>query len=579
MAIFKIIQQNLSSPEIVHKDILCFGRALSCDKILQEDIVSLYHASIEWDGKNFSILDKQSITGTYLNDSLIDKAVILKDQDRICIGKHLFTLSIVGDELTLWQEEAFPAPSDIQNLALNKNFIAIFALLFLFGILVPSGVCWSAREYFWQPGALHNFHTGYDCKSCHTPFRGVESEKCSQCHERESQDSIHPYAVTALDCVLCHTEHKRGDLDKDFLVQKEGWCEQCHKNPHKNPLSMKLQKKEEKISSFLTGFNHKIHLEKEKDLSCVDCHEADSTKKQGFRNVSYETCLFCHEDRKVKNHSTGTMCLQCHEGYEKNIFLPLPKKESHENKIRKITLSGSHEMAKEECSQCHKGKEIPLPIKQVSRFSHFQHLPEKPGAKDCLSCHSSVLDMGNNMRWDGSDVCKKCHGDIVIEFQEVKANQLPFSHKSHLEGMKAKARNNILYRQECFACHTMKDKDFSFLPQEDVCKKCHLNHQNYGNSYQALSNCNYCHNGIFKSSFHQGKKKERMYDSFSHSQSPHKSMDCESCHRQKESSSSQAWISLDLQTCQKCHDSKEEKNQKCIYCHGYHSFFSQKKSP
>ncbi|NUM36539.1 MAG: FHA domain-containing protein [Candidatus Brocadiae bacterium] len=578
MPIFKITEKKYpEAPFIIQKDAFSFGRSPSCDKVLAGDMVSLYHASIEWNTKGFVIKDEGSISGTFLNQALIEKPVELKENDIFYIGNHRFLVSRQDEEIHLvYETVAIPHTRD------KKYSLLPIAMIFLLSFVLPIAALWVLQEHFYQPYPLHKAHTGYDCKSCHTPFMGIESAKCIQCHTKQGAESLHPYSIAQIDCTLCHSEHRgeNGNIVSDALLEQEAWCWECHKDHHKNPENMKLQKRETETFPFLRGFNHKLHLEKEKGLRCQVCHVLDEEKKEVFFKITYQACLVCHAERSVGAHGDWKACLSCHNGDKSTLSPTLARFEAKEEKIQNIKLGASHEMSQEECSQCHKGKEIPLGIKNVSSFPHNLHLPEKPKEKDCLVCHSNIFDQVKKTKFDGIEVCKKCHGGknhIIIETQEATTNKPFFSHKSHIEAMKAKAKTNILYRQECFACHTLQEGNTISLPKEDVCKKCHLNHQNYGAKHPFLGDCAYCHDGIFKTSFHQKAFRQREYSNFSHTKSPHRSLDCESCHKQSESKKLGFSIPLDLVTCQKCHNNKEEKKQKCVHCHGYHSFFSKKK--
>lgn len=62
------------------------GRSPESDIFFDDVTVSRKHAIIEHDGENFTIIDSQSLNGTYVNSLSIDKQV-LKMGDQLQIGK------------------------------------------------------------------------------------------------------------------------------------------------------------------------------------------------------------------------------------------------------------------------------------------------------------------------------------------------------------------------------------------------------------------------------------------------------------------------------------------------------------
>ncbi len=72
------------------KSILKIGRSNDSDILLDDITVSRNHAIIRKINKHFEIEDLNSLNGTYINGDIINNPVILKNLDRIQIGKYIF---------------------------------------------------------------------------------------------------------------------------------------------------------------------------------------------------------------------------------------------------------------------------------------------------------------------------------------------------------------------------------------------------------------------------------------------------------------------------------------------------------
>jgi hypothetical protein len=65
------------------------GSGDDCDIKLKDEYISVHHASIRWDGKNFILTDLDSTNGTFVLDKPITKQAI-KDGDVIQIGEQKY---------------------------------------------------------------------------------------------------------------------------------------------------------------------------------------------------------------------------------------------------------------------------------------------------------------------------------------------------------------------------------------------------------------------------------------------------------------------------------------------------------
>ncbi|MBC8504304.1 MAG: FHA domain-containing protein, partial [Chloroflexi bacterium] len=69
------------------------GRASDNQVVLNQPLVSRYHAILEKMGKRFVIKDLRSSNGIYVNEQKIEREAYLKDWDQIRIGPYVFVLS------------------------------------------------------------------------------------------------------------------------------------------------------------------------------------------------------------------------------------------------------------------------------------------------------------------------------------------------------------------------------------------------------------------------------------------------------------------------------------------------------
>ncbi len=71
------------------------GRASKNNLVLKEGTISEVHASIKWDKSSFKIKDERSTNGTFVNNKRIQGVTILKNGDKIKIGKYVLQFSVM----------------------------------------------------------------------------------------------------------------------------------------------------------------------------------------------------------------------------------------------------------------------------------------------------------------------------------------------------------------------------------------------------------------------------------------------------------------------------------------------------
>lgn len=464
--------------------------------------------------------------------------------------------------------------STIQNFSSNHPGIIPYFLFFgIVGIFFPIVAFFYVGEYLWQPGNVYDIHDGIACIECHTPFEGVASEKCAICHEEACYDfQSHPLPMTAITCELCHQEHslnKEGITTMQYM-HNDNWCLTCHEENHKNVPDLIEEPTEYTKSFVLQNFDHQYHFYKRSDLTCQHCHsEIASNEDRLMPIVKYESCLECHEEYTVSNHGNWDLCHECHAD-DLDTKAPSQKLQRNANteiEIVEVLWKGTREKTNK--------------IDGKLTFNHERHLERTDPPEDCLFCHEQGVQELPAMQLDSTELCQKCHNEethIELITQESIKDRLKFDHVIHLTKMEERYDRVLLYQKSCLACHELDENgNFKKLPDEKTCRLCHVGHQNFGDKYETLISCTYCHYDTTKESWSEKNQKiYRKYGGFSHDHhgQQHKYLSCEDCHdKQKESTQRSKNVMLNLKQCEQCHNNTEEKGKDCFKCHGYHRMF------
>lgn len=311
----RVVGRGLSLGE-VRGDVLRIGRGTQPELRSDNPAVALEHAVIEGGAGGYSITDRGSITGTYVNGKPVETHRLVKgdvieigdlkiEVQTADAGKPLFlrvsstAIRLGGSKGAMSRDEddeeaaraAGPAGGAVK--ATKIDFVAAYrlkrpwltklsliALLVLFALAVIGEVTRPEKRKAFMPGGVSSAHARWrdakgvpiaeNCHACHDPWRGITRAKCSECHGR----ATHAENVAGeQDCAGCHTEH-RGNA-KLALIADE-MCTSCHralasrmKSPNPRALASYAS-----ITSFgekhpeitwpadnnTLRFNHKLHL-------------------------------------------------------------------------------------------------------------------------------------------------------------------------------------------------------------------------------------------------------------------------------------------------------------------------------
>ncbi|MFA6955223.1 MAG: FHA domain-containing protein [Thermoanaerobaculia bacterium] len=271
------IIQQIEGSKVVLKEhkrpTLRIGRGTDAHLRSENSVVALEHAMIETSQAGYDLVDRGSITGTYLNGRTIESARLGKG-DEIGIGDLRITVQAAepGRPLFLRVEtsdddlagvEDVPVPVGTVSLpkaapggtlkAPRVDYVASYRLKR--GILSKSTMVWLAlavalttlalvtvgkQQVAYRPGRLSVSHTQAaidgerligesNCTACHEPWGGATDAKCMACHKQAG----HQEGLAQLgSCTACHTEHRQL-ANLGVVYYKE--CIACHRDLQPDP--------------------------------------------------------------------------------------------------------------------------------------------------------------------------------------------------------------------------------------------------------------------------------------------------------------------------------------------------------
>lgn len=325
--------------------------------------------------------------------------------------------------------------------SLPTFIISILIALSVVGTLWAYGKGDPVRIYSPQPLA-HKHSEIQDCKSCHTPWKGVPDTNCttSNCHpapklaasEKPGIAGIHLKASQQNEsCKTCHTEHlgREAKITKSFdhtLLDLGASCLVCHKtDAPKADFHAKLTQncsdchsttswKKAKFDHNLTQFPLRG---KHGEASCQDCHKSGVYKGLDGR------CISCHQKDDEHKGSFGTDCAKCHS-------VDTWKDAKFDHDLTLFPLTGGH--IDISCKDCHKDGTF----KKIDR--------------SCISCHQG----DDKHRGSLGTNCVQCH--TTLKWSQVTfRHKFPISSGEH-RGLSCKDchENQVNFRDfTCISCH------------------------------------------------------------------------------------------------------------------------------
>jgi pSer/pThr/pTyr-binding forkhead associated (FHA) protein len=340
----------------VRSNLLRIGRGTNAELRSENPAVALEHAVIEGDANGFTITDKGSITGTYVNGRPVETARLAKgdvieigdlriEVQVIEAGKPLFvrvgaaSTGVGGGEA---DDVAVPSGGGTKGGALKAPKIdyvdayklrrawltklSLIAILLIIAFLVVAEVTKPEKQAAFMPGGVSSAHArakdangepiAKNCHACHDPWRGVSDSSCTECHSKLPHAGNQTGAPA---CADCHSEH-RGVAK--LAAAADATCVSCHGKILSHVTDPGVARRPEIISILSFGdkhpeftprsdpdtllFNHALHLKaggifngegRREELQCIQCHKLVETKgKVDPAPVSFKNaCQRCHK--------------------------------------------------------------------------------------------------------------------------------------------------------------------------------------------------------------------------------------------------------------------------------------------
>lgn len=507
-----------------------------------------------------------------------------------------------------------------------------------------------------SPGDLTDYHAElegmFNCTECHLLGQKIAENKCLDCHKPlkariDANKGYHRSSeVKGKDCISCHSEHhgRKFEIirfDKDAFdhnltgyklegVHKDEDCTSCHKSEfitdpeilekkytylglgqacltchedyHQNTLSEDCRKCHDFMKfEEAIAFNHDQTdfplIGQHVEVECFECHEKSQRNGkdfQAFANVSFESCVNCHED--VHNGRFGKKCADCHN--EQSFHL-INTNGGFNHNLTDFPLVGIHKRVN--CKECHKLSTNPkTAFKEFASHTNYECIichddqHDNRFGTDCLQCHNQLsfrikddlIDIDHNLTaypLEGAHEivdCRKCHVEDLVN--PLEFSQCISCHSDFHEGQ-FQTENGI---RDCKDCHTnerFRGSTFSYeehanleFPLEGAhlatpCFACHLKNDNWEFKNIGM-NCVECHEDIHQdyldSSFYPDQNCRNCHTvnswaeiNFDHAETEfplegkHNKVSCGKCHKDESEEKNTLLRFRNLEkTCESCHN-------------------------
>ncbi len=343
----------------VRSDVLRIGRGTNAELRSENPAVALEHAIIEADGSGYTVTDKGSITGTYVNRRPVETARLSKG-DVIEIGDLRIEVQVIEPAKPLFlrvsstsagasaylgdDDEEAPAVSGARGGVLKAPKIdyadafklrrawltklTLMAILLVIAFLVIAELAKPEQQTAFMPGGVSSAHArardadgepiAKNCQACHDPWHGVSDASCTECHGKLPHAENEKGAPA---CADCHSEHR--GISR-LSAAADATCVSCHGDVSahvKDPQALANRPREilsitsfgEKHPDFTPLadpdtllFNHALHLKAggifngeghREELQCLQCHKLVETKgKVDPAPISFKgSCQRCHK--------------------------------------------------------------------------------------------------------------------------------------------------------------------------------------------------------------------------------------------------------------------------------------------
>ncbi|SMF36384.1 cytochrome c3 family protein [Pseudobacteriovorax antillogorgiicola] len=348
------------------------------------------------------------------------------------------------------------------------------------------------------PKTAHKFKfkfakNGY-CENCHNNVHRkqfspefIRRSACTDCHTTNSFTKRKPFnhdktrfkltgrhAKVKNNCFECHVKTNKKLPTKppkvahkfQFPGENRGFCDNCHKNEHRDMFRAKFYRKPcgecHKTSTFgdLKRFNHSetnfALRYKHKKVECKECHTRTAKRfTQGrkarkgrymFPDLKTRNCQVCHRD--PHKGTNGTRCTKCHTeaGWKKA-----------DGFHKDFTLEGVHLVLG--CDQCHIEEKVLRGSSEDCRVCHHEDDPHGGFLNDCQDCHTQTV-------WESTTFIHD-----MTQFPLRGVHRLTDCRSCHNQG------NYVALPTDCAGCH-QSQADLVTSPNHSSsryqsCEQCH----------------------------------------------------------------------------------------------------------
>jgi len=366
---------------------LRIGRGTNAQLRSENAALALDHAFIEEIEDHWDLVDRGSITGTYVNGRTVER-VRLNKGDVLEIADLRVTVQLADPLRPLFlrieqrpvdvESPVDPRARTVDTPALKGAVIKAprvdFADAYKLGrgAISKRSLSWlvllgsvggtllfaaSRKQESFQPGAIsvaHSTATRPDgkpiigpnnCQACHDPFEGASDSKCNACHEQIFHQASR--AATG-SCIGCHAEHRKMP---HLAAVQQSKCADCHESLGRfNPKSVRalritrfdLDHPEFVVPVQVGGVTQRLAVTQQAVLTSDenplkfnhqchltgDCNVRPATLARPQRQREQLTCDSCHQvepsSGRVRSLSYEQACAGCHLLTFDNRFPPVP---------------------------------------------------------------------------------------------------------------------------------------------------------------------------------------------------------------------------------------------------------------
>ncbi|MBK6313128.1 MAG: GGDEF domain-containing protein [Blastocatellia bacterium] len=119
--------ESLGSAVPLGGQMFTIGRGSDCELRVDDNLASRAHARLESaaGGLVYCIVDLGSTNGTFVNSQVVEDPYVLRDGDKIRVGRHVFKFALLDDDETEFQEriQQMIIRDDLTNLLTQRSFV------------------------------------------------------------------------------------------------------------------------------------------------------------------------------------------------------------------------------------------------------------------------------------------------------------------------------------------------------------------------------------------------------------------------------------------------------------------------